>query len=84
MDDDQLKNGCSMIIDPFGEIIAECRDLDDQFVSAVLEPEKLKLSGGYRYRRARKANLYDHIIGAPHQAELKVVWMKQGGDELKS
>ena len=24
MDDDQLKNGCSMIIDPFGDIIAEC------------------------------------------------------------
>jgi predicted amidohydrolase len=25
MDDDQLKNGCSMIIDPFGDVIAECR-----------------------------------------------------------
>src|SRR5215218_6585835 len=25
MDDDQLKNGCSMIIDPYGDIIAECR-----------------------------------------------------------
>jgi predicted amidohydrolase len=24
MDDDQLKNGCSMILDPFGDIIAEC------------------------------------------------------------
>ena len=24
MDDDQLKNGCSMIIDPFGDIIAVC------------------------------------------------------------
>ncbi len=29
MDDDQLKNGCSMIIDPFGDIIAECRSFDD-------------------------------------------------------
>lgn len=27
MDDDQLKNGCSMIIDPYGDIIAECRSL---------------------------------------------------------
>jgi len=25
MDDDQLKNGCSMILDPFGDVIAECR-----------------------------------------------------------
>ncbi|OFY90379.1 MAG: nitrilase, partial [Bacteroidetes bacterium RIFOXYA12_FULL_40_10] len=24
MDDDQLKNGCSMIIDPYGDIVAEC------------------------------------------------------------
>jgi Carbon-nitrogen hydrolase len=23
MDDDQLKNGCSMVIDPFGDVIAE-------------------------------------------------------------
>ncbi len=29
MDDDQLKNGCSMIIDPFGDIIGECRTLGD-------------------------------------------------------
>ncbi len=29
MDDDQLKNGCSMIIDPFGDIIAECTKLDN-------------------------------------------------------
>ncbi|MFR9165558.1 MAG: nitrilase family protein [Dysgonomonas sp.] len=34
MDDDQLKNGCSMIIDPFGDIIAECHRLDDEFVIA--------------------------------------------------
>ena len=40
MDDDQLKNGCSMIIDPFGDIIAECRTLGDDFTTAVLTPEK--------------------------------------------
>ncbi|MEP7110773.1 MAG: nitrilase-related carbon-nitrogen hydrolase, partial [Ferruginibacter sp.] len=33
MDDDQLKNGCSMIIDPFGDIIGECRTLGDDFVT---------------------------------------------------
>ncbi len=27
MDDDQLKNGLSMILDPFGEVMAECRTL---------------------------------------------------------
>ncbi|MFW5774081.1 MAG: nitrilase-related carbon-nitrogen hydrolase [Tangfeifania sp.] len=38
MDGDQLKNGCSMIIDPFGDIISECRELGDDIVSSVLIP----------------------------------------------
>jgi len=36
MDDDQLKNGCSMIIDPFGDVISECRTLGDDITTAVL------------------------------------------------
>ncbi|HMG68238.1 MAG TPA: nitrilase family protein, partial [Chitinophagaceae bacterium] len=46
MDDDQLKNGCSMILDPFGDILAECRSFDDSFVTATLTPEKLRQAGG--------------------------------------
>jgi len=75
MDDDQLKNGCSMIIDPFGDIVAECRKLGDDYVSAVLTPEKLKLAGGYRYTQARRPELYRDIIGQPHKSEQKVVWL---------
>jgi predicted amidohydrolase len=30
MDDDQLKNGCSMILDPFGDILTECRSLENE------------------------------------------------------
>ncbi len=75
MDDNQLKNGCSMIIDPFGDIIAECRNLGDDHVSAVLTPEKLMLAGGYRYTQARRPELYRDIIGQPHQSEQKVVWL---------
>lgn len=78
MDDDQLKNGCSMIIDPFGDIIAECRKLGDDYVSAVLTPEKLTLSGGYRYTKARRPELYRDIIGQPHNSEQKVVWLHNG------
>jgi predicted amidohydrolase len=77
MDDDQLKNGCSMIIDPFGEIIAECRTLNDEFVIAELSSEKLEKAGGSRYTKARRPELYKDIIGADHKAELKVIWMDQ-------
>lgn len=76
MDDDQLKNGCSMIIDPFGDIIAECRKLDDEVVTTVIVPEKIELSGGYRYRKARRPDLYRDIIGQEHNPEQKVVWLE--------
>jgi hypothetical protein len=75
MDDDQLKNGCSMIIDPFGDIIAECRTLGDDFVTGTLSAEKLTLSGGYRYLKARRPDLYKDIIGQPHISEQKVIWL---------
>src|SRR5579872_989300 len=75
MDDDQLKNGCSMIIDPYGDIIAECRKLDNDFVTALLTPKKLTDAGGYRYIKARRPELYGKIIAQAHQSEQKVVWM---------
>jgi predicted amidohydrolase len=74
MDDDQLKNGCSMIIDPFGDILAECRTLGDCFVTATLTPQKLTQAGGYRYIKARRPDLYKDIIGQPHSPEQKVIW----------
>lgn len=75
MDDDQLKNGCSMIVDPFGDIVAECRTFDDSFVTATLTPEKLTQAGGYRYIQARRPELYKAIIGQDHRSEQKVVWL---------
>ena len=75
LDDDQLKNGCSMIIDPFGEVIAECENLGDDVVTATLEKEKLINAGGYRYKKARRPELYKDIIGTPNNAEQKVAWL---------
>jgi predicted amidohydrolase len=75
MDDDQLKNGCSMILDPFGDIIAECTTLDDEIAIATATPAKLTDAGGYRYIKARRPKLYSDIIAQPHQPEQKVVWL---------
>jgi predicted amidohydrolase len=75
MDDDQLKNGCSMIIDPFGDILAECRSFEDSFEMATIVPGKLVQAGGYRYMKARRPELYRDIIGQQHQSEQKVVWL---------
>ncbi|KAF5009164.1 hypothetical protein FDECE_4608 [Fusarium decemcellulare] len=76
MDDDQLKNGCSMILDPFGDILAECTLLDDDMAVAVCTREKLEQAGGHRYRLARRPGLYGHVLGMDHESSLNVAWIK--------
>lgn len=75
MDDEQLKNGYSMIIDPFGDIIAECRSFDDCISTATIIPEKLLKSGGYRYINARRPELYKNILGKEHLSNQQVAWI---------
>ncbi|SHG18034.1 nitrilase family protein [Pedobacter caeni] len=77
MDDDQLKNGCSMIVDPYGDIIAECRKLDDDIAIALISPEKLEKAGGSRYINARRPDLYRDIIGQAHESRQQVVWLNE-------
>jgi predicted amidohydrolase len=78
MDDDQLKNGCSMIVDPFGDIIAECRTFEDSFATTIITPEKCIQAGGSRYIKARRPELYRDIIGQDHKSEQNVVWLNPG------
>ena len=75
MDDEQLKNGYSMIVDPFGDIIAECRSFDDCISTATIIPEKLLKSGGYRYINARRPELYKNILGKEHLSNQQVAWL---------
>jgi len=75
MDDDQLKNGCSMILDPFGDVVAECRSFDNEIAIATITYDKVEKAGGTRYKKARKPELYRDIIGREHHSEQKVVWM---------
>jgi hypothetical protein len=64
-----------MVIDPFGDVIAECRSFDNDIALATCVRQKLVQSGGHRYRAARKPELYGHILGAPHRSEQQVAWM---------
>ena len=77
MDDDQLKNGCSMIIDPFGDILAECTKLSDDVAIATCVPDKLHQAGGYRYLQARRPQLYRDIIGQDHRPQQRVAWRNE-------
>lgn len=75
MDDDQLKNGCSMMVDPFGDVVAECRSFDNDIAIATCIHSKIEQSGGHRYRAARKPELYGSILSAEHRSEQQVAWM---------
>jgi predicted amidohydrolase len=80
MDHDQLKNGCSMIIDPFGDVVAECRALGDDVALATLTADKLEKAGGSRYRKARRPDLYSHIITKPNIPNQQVSWLHTKGE----
>ena len=76
MDDDQLKNGCSMVLDPFGDVIAECRQLGEEVITATCTPDKLTQAGGYRYQQARRPELYRDIISQAHNSKQNVAWLQ--------
>jgi predicted amidohydrolase len=65
VDADTIKPGLAMILDPFGEVIAESRSLDDDVVVALLTGDRLGQSSGRRYLRARRPELYAKLI-EPH------------------
>lgn len=74
-DGEHLKNGNSMILDPYGEVLTEIKSFDDEIGTAVVTEDKLKLAGGWRYRNARRPEMYREIIGADNRSETKPVWL---------
>ncbi|HSN09127.1 MAG TPA: nitrilase family protein [Hanamia sp.] len=72
---EHLKNGNSMILDPYGEVLTEIKSFEDEIATTVITEDKLKLAGGWRYKNARRPELYKDIIGADHNSETKPVWL---------
>ncbi len=61
VDHDTVKPGGAMILDPYGEVLVESRALGDDVVTALCTAEKIPLSGGRRYLRARRPELYAQL-----------------------
>ncbi len=80
MDADQLKNGNSLILDPFGEVIAEVLSFEDEIAVGICTPDKLTLAGGYRYRNARRPDLYKEILSKENASVTKPVWLEEKKD----
>lgn len=61
-DYDTVKPGLAMILDPFGEVLAESHALEDDVVVGLLTPEKIADASGQRYLKARRPELYDKLV----------------------
>lgn len=75
-DGEHLKNGNSMIIDPYGEVLSEIKSFKNEIVISKITKDKIQLSGGWRYKNARRPELYKDIIGKNHNSDTTPAWMK--------
>ena len=58
VDDDEIRTGNAMILDPYGRILAETGKAGDDMVIADLDASLLADSSGRRWIRARRPELY--------------------------
>jgi len=87
VDHDTIKPGGAMILDPFGEIIAESRTPGDDVVVGLCTPEKIEKSGGRRYIRARRPELYGKLsepLPEGVKPEIKPGWRIVDGESVQS
>lgn len=60
-DDDEVRTGNAMILDPYGRIINESGVAADQLVTGVLDFSIREKSTGARWMRARRPELYEEL-----------------------
>ncbi|WP_194918622.1 nitrilase-related carbon-nitrogen hydrolase [Catenulispora rubra] len=63
-DDDEVRTGNAMIVDPCGRIIAESRAIDDHMVTADLDLDLVSGSVGQWWTKARRPELYQPLTTA--------------------
>lgn len=61
VDDDQVRNGNSMILDPFGDIMAECASFEDDVVVGTCVRWKIERSLGRKFLAARRPEIYREL-----------------------
>ncbi len=68
-DDGEVRTGNAMILDPYGEILAETWQAADAMVAADLDARVQPLSSGRRWLKARRPELYDLLTSNTGQEE---------------
>ena len=68
-DDDEVRTGNAMILDPYGRILTETWAADDAMVVADLDPALRDRSTGVRWIRARRPELYGPLTKSTGREE---------------
>jgi len=81
LDDNEVRTGNAMILDPYGEILAETWRARDEMVVADLDPELRVMCTGSRWIRTRRPELYGPLVEPTGLEEdtRKVRFERQGG-----
>lgn len=61
VDDDEVRTGNAMILDPYGEILVETSRAGDEMVIADLDMSILPTSSGRRWLKVRRPELYEAL-----------------------
>ena len=61
VDDDEVRTGNAMIIDPYGETLIETWKAQDEMVIADLDMKVIPMSTGRRWLKSRRPDLYEPL-----------------------
>jgi predicted amidohydrolase len=61
VDDNEIRTGNAMILDPYGRILAETWKAGDDIVAADLDASLLEVSTGRRWIKTRRPELYGSL-----------------------
>ncbi len=85
VDDDEVRTGNAMILDPYGRILAETDSVEDAMVVADLDPELREWSTGSRWIKARRPELYGHLAERTgEERDTRAVRFAREADELEA
>jgi predicted amidohydrolase len=69
VDDDEVRTGNAMILDPYGRILAETCKADDDMVVADLDPASFEKNTGRRWIKTRRPELYGPLTESTGKEE---------------
>ena len=79
-DDDEVRTGNAMILDPYGRTLAESTALEDDMVIADLDGSLRDRATGVRWMKARRPELYGSLTAATgRERDTRTVRFEYGG-----